>query len=179
MAALREGRCVKGRHGKPKPGAGARHGAVRKRPHADAAEPVLAVDMQHTRTVLCVGFGILLRRLREGFGISRAEIVARSGLAPSTVSDIEDRRMYVSIESGERFAFALGVELWKITLVAEAEAAARVVRAGTGGAVADSTAAEDRSPISPCEFTRRVAALLRASPEVAAFLRTRARRRRM
>ena len=159
-------------------GTGAQHGAVRKGAQGDDAEPVLAVDAASSRTLLCVGFGPLLRRLREGFGITRPQLVTRSRLGPSTVSDIEDGNIYVSMETGTRYAFGLGVELWKITLLAQAEAEARAARGGTGTAAASGTAAEDEGPISRCEFTRRVAALLRACPEVAALLRTRSRSRR-
>ena len=131
-----------------------------------AERAALAVDEKTTRTVVCARTRCILLRMGRGFGIT-PESLRASGIPASTLADIEAGRHFFTLETAPRYAHALGVEYWTVTLLAEK---------GPPEPEAD----QALEPISVCEFTRRVVALLAQVPEVRALLvlRTRAARAR-
>jgi transcriptional regulator with XRE-family HTH domain len=117
-----------------------------------AAQQELALDTEYTRTVVCARTRSILLRLGRGFGIAPERLLTLSGIRASTLADLEARRHFFTVETAKRYAHALGVEYWTVTLLAEK---------GPPEPEAD----QALEPISVCEFTRRVVAQLARVPE--------------
>jgi transcriptional regulator with XRE-family HTH domain len=61
-----------------------------------------------------MSFGRHLRALREGAGLSRAELARRAGVPASTLRHWENDRGFPSLAAGVRLAGALGVPVERI-----------------------------------------------------------------
>lgn len=72
--------------------------------------------MDASRPAIQTIFSRNLRRTREQRGISQAELAERAELSASHMNDLEQGRKWVSSDSMERLAEALGVEPYMLLL---------------------------------------------------------------
>ncbi len=73
--------------------------------------------------------GGVVRRLREGQGLTLRAVAERTGFSASFLSQVENDQASPSISSMERIAAALGVTLSEFFQTAERESVAKIVRA--------------------------------------------------
>jgi transcriptional regulator with XRE-family HTH domain len=101
--------------------------------------------MDAPRPALQTTFSRNLRRAREQRGFSQAELAERAELSASHMNDLEQGRKWVSSDSMERLAEALGVEPYMLLLPASyggdrdpfmlLSEYAETIRAQLGGAI--------------------------------------------
>lgn len=89
-----------------------------------------------------------LRREREGAGLSVSELAKRSGLAKSTLSQLEAGNGNPSLETLWSLAMTLGIAVSR--LIGEARAPIQVIRAGEGKAAISDNGRYEATLLAAC-----------------------------